>query len=77
MQVLVVPLEHSLATAGKYGPWIGDAFGNQYWNYDGDYGSMSFTQHVPGPLPILGVVAAFGWSRKLRNRIKAAKAVGR
>ncbi len=27
---------------------------------------------VPGPLPILGAGAAFGFSRKLRNRIKAA-----
>jgi hypothetical protein len=26
---------------------------------------------VPGPLPIFGVVAAFGYSRKLRSRIKA------
>lgn len=25
---------------------------------------------VPGPLPILGVGAAFAWGRKLRNRIK-------
>jgi hypothetical protein len=28
---------------------------------------------VPGPLPILGAGAAFGFSRKLRNRIKAAR----
>lgn len=27
---------------------------------------------VPGPLPILGAAAAFGFSRKVRNRIKAA-----
>lgn len=27
---------------------------------------------VPGPLPILGAVAAFGFSRKLRKRIKQA-----
>ena len=27
---------------------------------------------VPGPLPILGAGAAFGFSRKLRSRIKAA-----
>ena len=26
--------------------------------------------HVPGPLPILGLAAAFGFSRKLRKRIK-------
>ena len=45
-----------------------------------DYGptqSLSLQQNeVPGPLPILGAGSAFGFSRKLRNRIKlkAAKA---
>jgi len=29
--------------------------------------------NVPGPLPILGLAAAFGFSRKLRNRIKLHK----
>lgn len=27
---------------------------------------------VPAPLPLLGVIGAFGWSRKLRSRIKRA-----
>ena len=31
---------------------------------------------VPGPIPALGAAAAFGFSRKLRQRIKATKAVG-
>ena len=30
-------------------------------------------QQVPGPLPILGAGAAFGFSRKLRSRIKAGR----
>jgi hypothetical protein len=30
-------------------------------------------QPVPGPLPILGITAAFGFSRKLRKRIKTRK----
>jgi hypothetical protein len=30
------------------------------------------TTATPGPLPILGAAAAFGFSRKVRNRIKAA-----
>ena len=30
------------------------------------------TSAVPGPLPIFGAAAAFGFSRKVRNRIKAA-----
>jgi hypothetical protein len=31
---------------------------------------------TPGPLPLFGALAAFGASRKLRNRIKVSKAVG-
>ena len=34
------------------------------------------TPPVPGPLPVLGAAAAFGFSRKLRKRIKTTKAVG-
>jgi hypothetical protein len=29
---------------------------------------------VPGPLPVAGAAAGFAWSRKLRRRLKAAKA---
>ncbi len=32
-----------------------------------------FVHEVPGPLPVLGVAAAFGYSRKLRSRLQAAK----
>ena len=34
----------------------------------------TFTQasEVPGPLPLLGAAAAFGWSRRLRSRVKPA-----
>lgn len=32
-----------------------------------------WTTEVPGPLPLLGVGAAFGYSRKLRKRIKSSK----
>jgi hypothetical protein len=27
---------------------------------------------VPGPLPLLGAASAFGFSRRIRNRIKAS-----
>ena len=37
-----------------------------YWTKEGK-------KFVPGPLPILGLAAAFGFSRKLRNRIKLHK----
>jgi hypothetical protein len=31
--------------------------------------NVSFSKDVPGPLPLLGASAAFGWSRRLRRRI--------
>jgi hypothetical protein len=34
----------------------------------------SFTQKVPAPLPLLGAGAAFGFSRRLRSRIKTSAA---
>lgn len=34
------------------------------------------TPSVPGPLPVLGAAAAFGYSRKLRKRIKGCKLTG-
>ena len=30
---------------------------------------------VPGPIGVLGVVAAFGWSRQLRRRVKATQLI--
>ena len=33
------------------------------------------TAHVPGPLPLLGAGAAFGFSRRIRSRIKGARLV--
>lgn len=33
--------------------------------------SIGPTDNVPGPLPILGVGAAFGWSRRLRARLRS------
>ena len=51
--------------------YVRDAYvvnaGGQLDNYTNTF------QTVPGPLPILGAGAAFGFSRKLRGRIKAAR----
>jgi hypothetical protein len=45
--------------------------------YDGGVGSSGYFNAnlslVPGPLPVLGAAAGFGWSRRLRKRIRAAK----
>ncbi len=38
-----------------------------------DFGEVSFRQAVPGPLPLLGAGAAFGFSRKLRRRVNGAR----
>lgn len=44
-------------------------------DYAGCPGSCrgAFVNPVPGPLPLLGVGAAFGFSRNLRKRIKGSK----
>lgn len=39
------------------------------------YKVISNVKFTPGPLPILGAGAAFGFSRRLRNRIKASRSV--
>jgi hypothetical protein len=36
--------------------------------------TTTYTQNVPGPLPLLGAAAAFGFSRRLRSRIKTSVA---
>ena len=41
--------------------------------YSSSLSPVSPTASVPGPLPILGLAAAFGFSRKLRKRIKLHK----
>lgn len=35
-----------------------------------DLGGATANVIVPGPLPVLGIGAAFGWSMRLRRRIK-------
>lgn len=45
-------------------------------NLDNNFGFINvtnFTADVPGPLPLLGVGAAFGWSRRLRSRLNQPK----
>jgi hypothetical protein len=41
-----------------------------WYNWDHE---IKAVHSVPGPLPILGAAAAFGYSRKLRKRLKASK----
>jgi hypothetical protein len=62
----------------------GDVFGFRQNSLDSVFGRASTTisnfngpalQFVPGPLPLLGAGAAFGWSRQLRRRIGASGSV--
>jgi hypothetical protein len=45
-----------------------DSNGEDYAGCPGDCGNAKVTK-VPGPLPLLGIAAAFGYSRKIRSRI--------
>jgi hypothetical protein len=42
-------------------------------NVNGTFGLEFAYTYVPGPLPLLGSAAAFGWSRRLRKRISESK----
>lgn len=48
-------------------------FRDTFTTNGGAIDNMQNTVRTPGPLPILGAGAAFGFSRKLRGRIKAAR----
>lgn len=58
------------------------AFGVYSQDNDGSEGSVTIsnfqftpTADVPAPLPLLGAGAAFGWSRRLRRRIRTQAGV--
>jgi hypothetical protein len=59
----------------------GDVFGFRQNSVDSAFGRASTTisnftaPAVPGPLPLLGAGAAFGWSRQLRKRIGTSGSV--
>jgi len=52
--------------------YIRDTFNNPV-SGESNIDNVTNTVRTPGPLPILGAGAAFGFSRKLRGRIKAAR----
>lgn len=55
--------------------WIKDTFDNPVPGASSIDNAQNTLRNVPGPLPILGAGAAFGFSRKLRRRIKASRVV--
>jgi hypothetical protein len=57
--------------------WVEDTYsttvpGAQITGMSNSFTTMKNGTEVPGPLPLLGAGAAFGFSRKLRNRMKLA-----
>jgi len=42
-------------------------------SFNNGYQQQDIIPHVPGPLPLFGIGAAFGFSRRLRNRIKGSR----
>lgn len=52
--------------AGDYTFWIQQVSG------DSEYRFTVSTINVPAPLPLLGGAAAYGWSRRLRRRLRQA-----
>ena len=62
---LINPIDGSVITTDVFGN-PRTAFGRR------DIGAVQSTQEVPvpGPLPVLGAGAAFGWARRLRKRVR-------
>ncbi len=54
------------SSSGLLGSWTLDGTGDTIQAF---LGPASPPSAVPGPLPLLGAGAAFGWSRRLRHRI--------
>jgi hypothetical protein len=60
-------------TSWSLAPSITGLFGDlSQASINGEFGLEYVYTYVPGPLPILGSAAAFGWSRRLRRRISKA-----
>ena len=69
---------------GNQGGYFAGLFASDFFNVDFNAtssNSLLFTPvggpppaSVPGPLPLFGAGAAFGWSRRLRRKIKATTA---
>lgn len=65
-----------LATNSPSGPISGIYAAARVQGIQAGAGSTTITEGVPGPLPLLGVVAAFGFSRRLRRRLSGAQGLG-
>jgi hypothetical protein len=55
---------------GDYTFWIQQVSGDSRYTF-----TVQSVQQTPGPLPVVGAAAAFGWSRRLRRRL-SGKSLG-
>jgi hypothetical protein len=78
-------LHFDLAETGRYGlrvEYLSNTFdltSGAVWGSDANlqaYGLAWEATSVPGPLPLAGALAAFGWSRRLRRRLAGATVAG-
>ena len=69
---LVLELANLRNSAGYYeSVGGGSSFNNVDFNNTLVFSPIAGPASVPGPLPLFGAGAAFGWSRRLRRRIKS------
>jgi len=52
--------------SGDYTFWIQQVSGDSSYKF-----TVQSVQQTPAPLPVIGAAAAFGWSRRLRRRLRA------
>jgi uncharacterized repeat protein (TIGR03803 family) len=60
---------YAALTAAGNGLFYGTTLNGGFYNSGVIF---SFSDSVPGPLPVVGIGAAFGWSRQLRRRVAQA-----
>jgi hypothetical protein len=69
-----------LGNQGDFSPYLSTTSGSSFVNEDNNNTSSNTLLFilaesptgVPAPLPLFGAAAAFGWSRRLRRRIKSS-----
>lgn len=62
-----------LGSSTQFSNFLADnPFGPVFFNL-GEGPGTTFFSPVPGPLPVLGAASAFGWSRRMRQRLRTAQ----
>lgn len=64
------PLGSSVLSYVKDPGWPNVSYTGNGFSELRPYAFVQQPQPVPGPLPVLGAAAAFGWSRRMRRRLK-------